>query len=75
MLFIRREKLLLPKSQIRHGQSGQSASDLNPGRLKTDRVCRDNLMQFAQLRQNLKEEKQMLFVVAELHMLDNAAWQ
>lgn len=75
MLLIRREKFLQHKPQIRHGQTGQSAAGLNPGQLKADRVCRDYLMQFAQLRQNLKEEKRMLFVVAELHMFDNVEWQ
>ncbi|DBA85275.1 TPA: DnaJ subfamily C member 16 [Trebouxia sp. C0005] len=67
MLLIRRERLLPFQTRTQHGSS--------PGQPKTDRVCREYLLQFAQLRQNLKEEKRMLFVIAELHALKNAAWQ
>lgn len=67
MLLIRRERLLPPQTRTQHSST--------PGQIKTDRVCRDYLLQFAQLRQNLKEEKRMLFVIAELHALENAAWQ
>ena len=67
MLLIRRERLLPPQTRTQHSST--------PGQIKADRVCRDYLLQFAQLRQNLKEEKRMLFVIAELHALKNAAWQ
>lgn len=75
MLLIRREKLLLDTVQTQQGQSRQSTAGITPAHLKSDRICRNFLMQFMQLRQNLKEEKRMLFAVAELQMLDHVAWQ
>ena len=74
MLMMRRENLLLDKVQTQSART-TSAAGSSPAYAKTDRVCRSYVTQFAQLRQNLKAEKRMLFVIAELDLLGHVPWQ
>ena len=74
MLLFKGEALLQDKEPSQNGCGTKPAYGSNL-KLKAARACCDYVASAAQLRQNLKEEKRMLFVVAELHLLDSVAWR
>lgn len=66
MLMIRREKLLV--------DGRRADSDSAPAKMQTDYACRSCMRHFAQLRESLKKEKRMVFVIAEHWMLNTGGW-
>lgn len=74
MLILLRDKFLKGTAQSQHHHSRQTGLGAAPAKVPTGQACRNCLAQFAQLRQNLKKEKRMAFVVAEQRMLNSAAW-
>ena len=72
MLMLLRDRFLMGTPQ--HCHSRQTGPGAASTKMLTGQACRDCLAQFAQLRQNLKKEKRMAFVVAEQQMLNSAAW-
>ena len=71
MLLLLRDKFL---KQSHHRYSTQAGPGAASAKMSTGQACRKCLAQFAHLRQNLKTEKRMAFVVAEQQMLNSAAW-
>lgn len=74
ILIVLRDKLLMGSSPSRHHHSRQTGPGATSAKVLTGQACRNCLVQFAQLRQNLKKEKRMDFVIAEQRMLDSTAW-
>lgn len=74
MLIILRDKFLMGRAHSQHRPSRQTGPGGTSSKRHMGQACRNSLVQFAQLRQNLKKEKRMAFVVAEQRMLSSAAW-
>ena len=74
MLILLRDKFLMGTAQSRHRQSRQTGPRAVSAKAPTGQACRKCLAHFAHLRQNLKKEKRMAFVVAEQRMLNSPEW-
>lgn len=68
MMLLRREHLV--GSQQQQSQSQEAALSA-----ANSNTCRTYLKHFAKLRASFKQDKRLVFGVAELHMLESVAWQ